>query len=297
MLQCIKMTNSRKREFNQYSSELVLHPGFLLALFTMLVNDFVLQPAFHNGLTGKLSDVAGLYAFPILLTAIIPAYRKQFYVFTALLFIFWKSELSGSFIHFLNTNHIPFCRVADYSDLWALCVLPFSFAYSGPTVCPPKSRKFIGIAVAVMSIIVFCSDSLPRHLMIKYPPAQHQMRHRNSVATKYKREQVRAKLDSMGKSVAVDSTYELIPYFYDKERCSDTLKRSIAYWRVGYVVFGTDTISNINCEYRSYSLHGGITVWGYDVDSVRGDEDHHAYNKQHRKYDRIIRRHFLRQFE
>jgi hypothetical protein len=38
-------------------------PVFLLSLATLLLNDFVFKPSFPGMVTGKLSDLAGLFAF------------------------------------------------------------------------------------------------------------------------------------------------------------------------------------------------------------------------------------------
>ncbi|MFN0252146.1 MAG: hypothetical protein ACKV2T_35045 [Kofleriaceae bacterium] len=53
-----------------------LHPVTLLSLVVLVVNDWVLKPRLDQGLglsvvTGKLSDVAGLAAAPVVLTALI----------------------------------------------------------------------------------------------------------------------------------------------------------------------------------------------------------------------------------
>lgn len=45
----------------------LLHPISLLALGLLLVNDHVLKAAWPGPLTGKLSDIAGLVLFPILI--------------------------------------------------------------------------------------------------------------------------------------------------------------------------------------------------------------------------------------
>jgi hypothetical protein len=45
----------------------LLHPGSLAALGLLLVNDHVLKATFPGPITGKLSDVAGVVLFPILL--------------------------------------------------------------------------------------------------------------------------------------------------------------------------------------------------------------------------------------
>lgn len=49
-----------------------LHPVALLAMIVLVVNDWVLKPRFGPSfVTGKLSDLAGLAAAPVVLTALI----------------------------------------------------------------------------------------------------------------------------------------------------------------------------------------------------------------------------------
>lgn len=49
------------------AGEGLLHPVPLLAIGLLVLNDHVLKDAFHNALTGKLSDFAGMAFFPLLL--------------------------------------------------------------------------------------------------------------------------------------------------------------------------------------------------------------------------------------
>lgn len=51
----------------------VLHPVVLVALVAWLVNDHLLKAAYPGVVTGKLSDVAGLVAFPMILLATLPS--------------------------------------------------------------------------------------------------------------------------------------------------------------------------------------------------------------------------------
>jgi hypothetical protein len=48
----------------------LLHPVSLLAIALLVVNDHVLKAAWPGVVTGKLSDVAGLIFFPLLLAAV-----------------------------------------------------------------------------------------------------------------------------------------------------------------------------------------------------------------------------------
>lgn len=104
--------------------------GFLIGLFLLLLNDLYLKETYHNWTTGKLSDFAGLFVFPIFLGSINSKRPLLNYYFTFLFFVFWKSGLSTTSIAFVNdTIGTSFSRVIDYTDLLALLILPLSYRY------------------------------------------------------------------------------------------------------------------------------------------------------------------------
>jgi hypothetical protein len=94
----------------------------LPALVAVLaLNDFVLKPAFHNWVTGKLSDFAGLAAFTIFLLAIWPRRGRLVGASVAILFVFWKSPWSQGVIDLVNAvSPLSIGRTVDWSDLIAL---------------------------------------------------------------------------------------------------------------------------------------------------------------------------------
>jgi hypothetical protein len=61
---------SRARQVPAIPGDALLHPAPLLAITLLVVNDHVLKAAWPGVVTGKLSDVAGLFFFPLLLVAI-----------------------------------------------------------------------------------------------------------------------------------------------------------------------------------------------------------------------------------
>ena len=79
---------------NERNLQLLVSPGFLVALSVLLLNDFVLKLQFNNVFTGKLSDFAGLFILPLFWTALFPRLKFSIYVLTAIVFIFWKSVYS-----------------------------------------------------------------------------------------------------------------------------------------------------------------------------------------------------------
>ena len=57
------------------------HPLSLLSIFLLLVNDHILKMLFPSWITGKLSDLMGLFFFPFIITGflsvILPRLRHQ----------------------------------------------------------------------------------------------------------------------------------------------------------------------------------------------------------------------------
>ena len=115
---------------NKRQLEILGSPGFLLGLSLLLLNDFFLKPLFANWFTGKLSDFAGLFIFPIFWAALFPRRKKIVFAATAIVFVVWKSAWSQPFIDYWNEFLIwPISRTIDAGDLVALLVLPISYRY------------------------------------------------------------------------------------------------------------------------------------------------------------------------
>src|SRR5688500_19108851 len=89
-------------------------PLLIAAVAVLVVNDWVLKPAFHNALTGKLSDVAGVAAFALFWAALFPRRRFHAFLMTAVAFTVWKSPASQPVIDAwkdrkstrLNSSHL-----------------------------------------------------------------------------------------------------------------------------------------------------------------------------------------------
>lgn len=139
--------------------QILASPGFVVSLLLLLLNDFVFKAQFHNHVTGKLSDFAGLFAFSLFWAAFFPRQRSFVCISTAVLFVFWKSVYSQFLIE--GWNSLPFFgigRTVDYSDLWALLVLPFSYFYAGisPDVQVPRRLIYL---TAIVSVFAFTATS------------------------------------------------------------------------------------------------------------------------------------------
>ena len=130
---------------------------FILSLIILLTNDFFLKYEYHNWITGKLSDVTGLFVFVYFWTVIFPRLKVVVYWLTALIFMYWKSTCSQPLIDFFTEYIYPIDRVVDPSDLLALLVLPIAYF-----IRQEQHLKLQPIPIAILTIFSFCATSLPR---------------------------------------------------------------------------------------------------------------------------------------
>jgi hypothetical protein len=135
-------------------------PVFVCAVALLVANDFVLKPAFHNWLTGKISDFAGLAAFTIFLCAFRPERRRTIALGVTAAFVFWKSPLSqGAIDGFNAVSPLPIARTVDATDLIALPVVWWVCA-SWPLRTWPVRRWALQV-LAVLSVAAFAATSMP----------------------------------------------------------------------------------------------------------------------------------------
>jgi hypothetical protein len=148
----------------------LLDPVFLLALGVLLLNDFVGKAAFHNALTGKLSDFTGLYAFAWVGMSLLPSLRKQIPWLVALAFLLWKSPLIEPLLVGWNAlGVLPLGRVLDYGDWAAITVLPLAawrfgriFGSAQPIKAISFQTKWLPFAHTVVlgiALFAFCATS------------------------------------------------------------------------------------------------------------------------------------------
>ncbi|MDF2381488.1 hypothetical protein JMG10_08450 [Nostoc ellipsosporum NOK] len=109
---------------NSRHSALLRNYIIVAALFILVLNDHFLKWTFHNTLTGKLSDFAGVLLLPFVISYLLKSRHFTAIILTAIFFTWWKSPLSSGFIDWYNTwALIPITRVVDYTDLVALIML------------------------------------------------------------------------------------------------------------------------------------------------------------------------------
>ena len=147
---------------NQRQMDLLATPLFVVSICLLALNDFVLKAYFHNWLTGKLSDIAGLIAFTIFACAIWPTRRWFVAVGICIGFVLWKSPYSQPAINLIN-DVLPFNvgRTIDYSDCvalpgaWLVCLFIFRLR-------PWPIQSWLVGAIAVLSLFLFTATSYVR---------------------------------------------------------------------------------------------------------------------------------------
>jgi hypothetical protein len=101
---------------------------FVVSLVVLLLNDLYLKAAFSNWVTGKLSDLAGVFLISVLTFSLVPRGTVVAAILLAASFAFWKSPASQPLIEAAGALGVAkFGRVVDYSDLAALMLLPVAY--------------------------------------------------------------------------------------------------------------------------------------------------------------------------
>jgi hypothetical protein len=130
-------------------------PVYLGALAVLMVNDWLLKPSLHNELTGKLSDLAGVFAITWFGLILLPRYRWLLSLSIAAAFVYWKSPHSAALIAAWNgLNLFSVGRVVDYSDCVALATIPMAQFHASRARASVR-RPIGGLAVAAISVLAF----------------------------------------------------------------------------------------------------------------------------------------------
>jgi hypothetical protein len=242
---------------------LLLHPFFLLSLFLLIANDHWWKHSYPSALTGKISDFAGVFVFAVFLIACFRFKRIYAVMATGILFCFWKSPLSGPFVEFFGL-----ARVVDYTDLFALFILPLVF-YIQPMIMKFSVKYFMPV-LACITFSAIVATSLPYNVGgYRYPPGRVTVD--KELSTKLTEAQIIHKLDSL----QIPYTTEMVEYLPVNTRglmmvtksggdtlfsmtAVDDLKDTVLYykkwWGQHYVIpsiaLETDTFTNV--RFRIY---------------------------------------------
>lgn len=144
--------------------DILSSPPFLIGLTVLLLNDLILKYEFTNTLTGKLSDFAGLFIFPLFFSAIFPKYTKAIYGLTIAIFGYWNTSLSQGLIDYFNYSGIHIGRTIDPTDFLAFAILPISYNHFKRLIVKPAIEIYAPLRIAITSITIFSffATTLPK---------------------------------------------------------------------------------------------------------------------------------------
>lgn len=101
---------------------------FVLSLALLLANDLYLKLEYPGLVSGKLSDVSGIFLVTYFSIGVFPRARLSLSALMAVLFVIWKSPASQWVIDAVNSNiSVTIGRVVDYTDLLALAAIPLAW--------------------------------------------------------------------------------------------------------------------------------------------------------------------------
>ena len=155
---------------------------FLLALAVLLFNDHYLKAAWPGFISGKLSDVAGIFGVGLVCFA---ARADRPWLIAAVLFasfLWWKSPASQPFIDAVVSLGWPrISRTVDYTDLGAFVFLPLAWRAAGRLqrlqVFDVRVRRFTMWPVLMTSAFAVAATSPPEpvtyidDLLVRLAPA------------------------------------------------------------------------------------------------------------------------------
>jgi len=143
----------------------------------LLANDFWAKATYHNWLTGKLSDFAGIAMLSLLLFSFFPRGKKGICYLLVIAFTAWKSPLVTPLLDAWNAlPFIDFARVIDYSDLLALIVLiPIYKYHARSSSFYPSIQKLALPALLSVSFFACIATSQIRPIFTNYVELNHKV--------------------------------------------------------------------------------------------------------------------------
>jgi hypothetical protein len=242
--------------------DVIFNYAFLFSLVLLALNDHVLKAAYHNPLTGKLSDFAGMVVLPLLLAYLFPKLRVNAIWLSMALFAFWKLPVSQPVFDALNTVlPIAIGRVVDYTDFIAFLIVPLPyFIIKGNTAVGfLKIRKFqLSPAwLVIPSLFVVIATSPPPYRFEKlYRPATGNidLKSKNiKVYVKLSPDEILEKLSEAGVVYQEDK----VNNEYSTRRREHTINDR--FYKIKTLIIDKDTLKDI--QFSIIPRRKG-TVWG-----------------------------------
>lgn len=262
----------------------LLNRVFISCLIILLANDHYLKFSFPGWLTGKLSDAVGIIMLPLLLAYAFPKWKYISIPLTALLFIFWKSPYSQSFIDAYNAlTWIQTSRILDDTDLYVLLLLPL------PLLLLMRIEQFHFLKLKNLHPLVVLVPAV-FGLMATSPPPGYYYRisegnlkcYNCDFTVNYREDEVVEKLRQYG---MIMDTLQFRDTALAQRASSLSKTTGVDFYRVNELIIDQDTLRNLDFAIHPMKDKTKIYFNGMQVEK---DISHYKLEKKLRKYYKRI---------
>ena len=282
------------------SKKILLHPLYIFLLILLITNDWLFKEMFHNLWTGKLSDFAGLFIFPIFFSVLMPKQIKLVHIITAIGFVFWKTGFSQPLVDFIYMQGWQIERVIDYADLIALISIICSYRFiqhykqneTHSFVISRIPQTSLTYAILIVSFFAFCATSPVRPAMMM---GDYNLKQR--IDSELTQKEIIEKLETEGYLVKKGMVIRPIDSLgnYSTRRGIfevDTSDKALNCWHLTNISTKNDTLQvlNILIEEHYNEDKTNVQLLGMYVDSTAG----YFNRKEVKKYDKYLKRKILR---
>jgi hypothetical protein len=230
---------------------------FAIGLLILVLNDHILKWEYGNWFTGKLSDIAGVFVLPFFLSYFLPKKPIQAILLSAVSFIGWKLPFSEPLIRWYNEfSFIPINRVVDYTDLFALLILPIS--YWG--LLKVEHFKFAYSPSPILMLLpccfIFMATSWPREF--NYTRSTGNFKFVQSIEIPRAPEEVLSEIERQGIEVKRDNSLISEVYNIHPSQIDRKFKEDFTYYMIDELVIKNDTVRKLQFAVRDAEEFGSI---------------------------------------
>lgn len=268
---------------------LIINYAFIISLILLVINDHVLKAEFGNWVTGKLSDFAGMIILPLLLAFTFPKLKAHAIWLSAVLFTFWKSPLSETFINWYNTFAIiGIERIVDYTDLLAFVILPLPYFIikNNAKAGFLQIRKFrlSPMYIVIPCIFILMATSPPKSYY--YTQTTGNLRFKNtSIKVRLMPDEILEKLRRNSIEPVRDTSVDTTKW--PRLRAD---KNVIHYYKVPQIILDKDTLKNLDFSFEPDGDKTRVYIAGITLDKDLSDED--VKDKLRKYYRKAAKKYF-----
>lgn len=287
---------------HQRNPKLLLNGAFISALLVLLLNDHLWKWTHTNSFTGKLSDVSGLVLLPLLLTYLFPRLRVNSIWISALLFTLWKTPLVTPLIESYNRwALIPISRVVDYTDYWALLILPLPYwllhrLQQPAKLSAPREKRYrwgplFAWSIGLITALAFMATSMPRWYYFQQSSGNvrfHDCRYKTGKTA----DEVLQILSQAGIDAELDTAFAQRTYVRYWEANDTNSVQLPPFYRIPQLVVAEDTLRDI--QFALMPAAEGEVMFllnGLQVDSLETEQ---VDQKLRRMYRKLLKKNVVR---